>query len=300
MSAVAVPTRIDADFAKILSNYPAHTQLPADLRLFLQALNGGSTTGKNTPCCMQVCHAFNLSGLPVPSGNFRPGDPKRVAAEIPLHSGRYYLLAVDEMVNYLSRRFGEPLVLDQRISSRLSRAKSATVGDVRALTEPIRGLEGVITFGNAHIELWNRGNIVQDTGAAAMDFNWVWSRDPVRFWRIGTDGGERLGPIEAMMLDGWWDVFDGNQYHYFIDGKKSKVWYTKTRPAGPRAAVPRGAPNSGDLTVEPIFKLVMDWDPAGGGATRETFTFNFADPVRLVGTSNRYAQLRATKMFVAA
>ena len=109
---------INADFGKILANYPANNQLPPALQKLIDALNKPYLPKKpNTPCCLQVCHAFNKSGIIVPSGNFRPGDPKRVAAEIPLGSGVYYLMAVDEMINYLSRTFGGPVVLGAARSS---------------------------------------------------------------------------------------------------------------------------------------------------------------------------------------
>jgi hypothetical protein len=42
----------------------------------------------------------------------------------------------------------------------------------------------------------------------------------------------------------------------------------------------------------------MDWDPADGGATRETFAFNLMLPTVMAGRSNRYGPLMARKMFV--
>jgi hypothetical protein len=281
---------INADFGKLLANYPAHNQLPPALQKTIDDLNKPYLPKKpNTPCCLQVCHAFNKSGIKVPSGNFRPGDPKRVAAQIPLGSGVYYLMAVDEMINYLSRTFGDPIVLGA--------ARSASNADVAALTAIVRGLEGVMTFGNGHIELWNRYNIVQDSGAMVMNAGWVWSQKPVRFWRIGSSVATSFSGTDFMRFNGWWDVNDGEQYYYYIDVKSRKVTYTKAKPANSGTKNMNVRLNIGDITIVGR-DIVFDWDPAGGGATRETFTFNFANPTTMNGRSNRYGNLLAKKMFV--
>jgi hypothetical protein len=282
---------IKADFGQILANYPANNQLPPALQKTIDDLNKPYLPEKpNTSCCLQVCHAFNKSGIKVPSGNFRPGDPKRVAVQIPPGSGVYYLMAVDEMINYLST-FGDPIVLGA--------APSASNANVAALTAVVRGLEGVMTFGNGHIELWNRYNIVQDSGAMVMDPGWVWSKKHlVRFWRIGS------GPVatafagtDFMSFDGWWDVNDGEQYYYYIDVKTRKVTYTKAKPANSATKNMNVCLNIGDITVVG-HDIVFDWDPADGGATRETFTVDFSDPTTMKGRSNRYGNLLAKKMFV--
>ena len=45
----------------------------------------------------------------------------------------------------------------------------ASKADVSALTAMFQGIEGVMTFGNGDIELWNRYDIVQGSGAMVMD-----------------------------------------------------------------------------------------------------------------------------------
>ena len=281
---------IKADFARILANYPAHTQLPPALQKKIDDLNKPYLPKKpNTSCCLQVCHAFNQSGITIPSGNFRPGEPKRVAEQIPYGSGVYYLMAVDEMINYLTRTFGDPIVLGA--------AKSASSADVAALTAMVRGIEGVMTFGNGHIELWNRYNIVQDTGAMVMDAGWVWGQKPVRFWRIGYSVATPFSGVDVLRFNGWWDVNDGEQYYYYIDVKTRKVTYTKAKPASSLTKNMNVRLNIGDITVAGQ-EIVFDWDPADGGATRETFTYDFGDPTTMRGRSNRYGDLVAKKMFV--
>lgn len=281
---------INADFEKILANYPANNQLPPALQKTIDDLNKPYLPNKpNTSCCLQVCHAFNKAGIRVPSGNFRPGDPKRVAAQIPFGSGVYYLMAVDEMIYYMSRTFGDPIVLGA--------ARSASTADVAEFTAVVRGLEGVMTFGNGHIELWNRYNIVQDSGAMVMDAGWVWGQKPVRFWRIGSSVATPFSGIDFMRFDGWWDVNDGEQYYYYIDVKSRKVTYTKARPANSATKNMNVRLNIGDITIVGP-DIVFDWDPADGGATRETFTFDFGDPTTMKGRSNRYGNLLAKKMFL--
>jgi len=283
---------IQADFATILANYPAHTQLPPVLQKKIDDLNRPFLPKTpNTSCCLQICHAFNKSGIRVPSGNFRPLDRDRAAAEIPEKSGIFYLMAVDEMIRYLSSHFGEPVVLGE--------ARSASKADVSALTESVQGMEGVMTFGNGHIELWNRYNIVQDSGAMVMDAGWVWGQKPVRFWRIGSNSATAFSGIDFMRFDGWWDVNDGQQYYYYIDVKSKKVGYTRTQPANSTAKILNVRLNSGDITVAGAgAEIVFDWDPADGGATREIFTFDVTDPATMKGRSNRYGNLVAKKMFL--
>lgn len=281
---------INVDFATILANYPANNQLPPALQKLIDDLNKPYLPKKpNTSCCLQVCHAFNKSGIRVPSGNFRPGDPKRVAEEIPRKSGVYYLMAVDEMINYMSGAFGPPIVLGA--------ARSTSRADVAALTAMVQGLEGVMTFGNGHIELWNKYNIVQDSGAMVMDAGWVWSKKPIRFWRIGSSSATAFSGTDSLRFAGWWDVNDGQQYYYYIDGKSGKVSYTKARPANSTIKNMNVHLNSGDTTIAGT-NIIFDWDPADGGATRETFTFDASEPTTMKGRSNRYGDLLAKKMFV--
>jgi hypothetical protein len=286
----AEKVHINADFEKILANYPANNQLPPALQQKIDALNKPYFPHTpNTSCCLQVCHAFNKTGIRIPSGNFRPGEPERVAEQIPFGSGVYYLMAVNEMINYLSRTFGDPIVLGA--------AHSASDADIADFTAPVRGLEGVMTFGNGHIELWNRYNIVQDSGAMIMSAKWVWSQKPVRFWRIGSSAvATPLSGSDATRFDGWWDINDGEQYYYYIDATSRKVTYTKGKPANSATKNMNVRLNIGDITMV-SGDLVFDWDPADGGATRETFTLDSSDPTTMKGRSNRYGNLLAKKMF---
>jgi hypothetical protein len=97
-------------------------------------------------------------------------------------------------------------------------------------------------------------------------------------------------------LQGWWQVDDGNTYYYFFDAR-SQVRYTKTAPARGSQAMQQGL-NDGRVTVSGVAAdtVVIDWNPADGGSTRETFK-RVGGRNEMSGTSNRYAPLYAKKMF---
>ena len=130
-----------------------------------------------------------------------------------------------------------------------------------------------------------------------MDAGWVWGQKPVRFWRIGSGVATPFSGIDFMRFNGWWDVNDGEQYYYYIDVKTRKVTYTKAKPANSATKNMNVRLNIGDITIV-RHDIVFDWDPADGGATRETFTFDFGDQTTMKGRSNRYGMLLAKKMFV--
>lgn len=94
-------------------------------------------------------------------------------------------------------------------------------------------------------------------------------------------------------LQGWWSVRDGTQYYYFF-GAGGCVQYIKTKPMG-MAAPPPHPLNSGNFCIGPSGAVVIDWNPADGGATRETFSNARPGCSQMNGTSNRYAPLVADK-----
>lgn len=109
---------------------------------------------------------------------------------------------------------------------------------------------------------------------------------------LGTDTAR---PVPTW-LQGWWQVEDGFTYFYYF-GKQHVVHYTKTRPR--LTSQPAQTPlNKGSVSISTApDRVVIDWNPADGGATRETFTpspSSGSDTMR--GVSNRYAPLLANKM----
>jgi hypothetical protein len=273
------------DFGKLLASYPMNSNLPPHLARALADLKKSSPA--STSCCMQLCEALNKAGIKVPGKkSFRPGVPQRVAMEIPLHSGAFYLLAVDEMINFL-KTFAEPRLI-RSVATR-------TPGNAQAITKSIQGLEGILTFGNDHIEFWNKVHVVQDRGPSAMSPDFLWGSPQIRFWQIGAARPMlAMPPFLAQNLRGWWKVNDGRDYYYFFG--KDTVVYTLRAPKTAKEQAPKVPANMADLTLVG-WNLELDWDPSGFGATRETFTFEPFSLTTMKGVSNRFDRLTATKMF---
>jgi hypothetical protein len=71
--------------------------------------------------------------------------------------------------------------------------------------------------------------------------------------------------------------------------------YTRNKPNSKLAPM-KVALNQGVYTVSRAGVLIIDWNPADGGATRETFSDARQGNMKLRGTSNRYAPLVAAKI----
>jgi hypothetical protein len=98
----------------------------------------------------------------------------------------------------------------------------------------------------------------------------------------------------AQWMQGWWSVWDGNQYYYYFDACGS-VQYTKVKPIG-KMAPPAKPLNQGSFKFPQSNTLVIDWNPADNGATKETFSDARVGCTQMNGTSNRYSPLVAKRM----
>jgi hypothetical protein len=102
---------IPVSFEKIRSVYP--------FRITKEGTFGGKLANPDlrkvmdrnpgTPCCVQVSHALNMAGFPITPGyrgQWRRPDPQEIDGVI-----YYFILAVNEMENYITDRFdtGEQL-----------------------------------------------------------------------------------------------------------------------------------------------------------------------------------------------
>lgn len=135
---------------------------------------------------------------------------------------------------------------------------------------------------------WEHSEISRKTGwrvALEADFRTLASK-----WA----SGRTAGPAVPQWVTGWWTVYDGNSYYYYFSDQ-ALVTYTKIRPANAKAAPPKSPLNEGKVTMT-AQGLVIDWNPADGGATKETFTRAGASERDMNGVSNRYAPLSAKKM----
>jgi hypothetical protein len=95
-------------------------------------------------------------------------------------------------------------------------------------------------------------------------------------------------------LLGWWTVWDGNAYYYHF-APNGLVRYTKTTPAM-KTAPPSNPLNTGRYRYSDNGVLVLEWNPADGGVTKETFYNAFPNVTKMNATSNRYSPLVATRM----
>jgi len=207
----------------------------------------------------------------------------------------YYLLAVDELEQYLAGRYGR--------GEEIKKSASGAVQSTAQMKAHINGKQGILVFRNAgaghHTELWDRTHILQDGhavsgGGAVMNEANIFGQPRVLFWETSLESaGLRAVPS---WLPGWWKVFDGNTYYYYFSDQHL-VTYTKVEPKNITQPPVKTPLNEGTVTVTGSTQLILDWNPADGGETKETFTFPPAGIVTTMnGVSNRYSPLVATKM----
>jgi hypothetical protein len=270
-------------FSTLEAAYPKHNALPPPVQDYLDLLNKGIPEGKpkNTPCCLQISHALNATGQKILSRSFR-----RDNAPI---AGNYYIQAVDELEHYLIGRYGRTEDIRKD-----SAGKTRTEAQMKHYLE---GMQGILLFRNtgagAHTELWDGKNIIQKAGApGGMNEQYIFGQPRILFWQV-TDGTDP-SPV-ASWLPGWWSVYDGKQYYYYFSDQHG-VTYTKVAPSNVSAPPVNSPMNEGTVTMTE-HGLVIDWNPADGGATKETFTrVGWTSETEMNGVSNRYAPLFAKKM----
>ena len=282
---MAALSKIRVNFDTLKAHYPTYKTLPQPLQNFMDGLN--KIAPGNTPCCVQISHALNNVGQRIPPSSFR-----RANSQI---GSYYYILAVDELEQYLSGLYG-----------RGEEIKTAPSGKVRSTAEMkqyLKDKQGILLFRSAgaghHTELWDKTHIIQDGGAvssggAIMNEANIFGQARVLFWEV-TQEKEGLNPVPGW-LRGWWKVYDGNMYYYYFSDQHV-VTYTKAEPKNVVAPPVKQPLNEGAVTVsQEATTVAIDWNPADGGETKETFTRQPASSESMNGVSNRYAPLVATKM----
>jgi hypothetical protein len=275
---------VRVNFETLKSSYPTYKTLPKELQTFMNDLN--KVTPGNTPCALQVSHALNKAGVVIPPRSFR-----RANAKI---GSYYYLLAVDELEQYLASVFG-----------RGEEIKKAS-GKTRSLAEMktyLKGKRGILVFRNAgaghHTELWEDTHILQDGhavsgGGAVMNEANIFGQPRVLFWPTNPESAG-LTPVPSW-LRGWWKVWDGNTYYYYFTDQHV-VTYVKSPPTSLSLPPHKMPLNEGAVTIsQNATRVVIDWNPADGGITKETFTRQASSTARMDGVSSRYSPLVATKM----
>lgn len=303
--------RIRAKFDTLKSKYPTYNLLPKSLQDFMDRLNKEipahvDAQGKeipaykphNTPCCVQVSHALNLAGQKLPPHSFR-----RLNSQI---GPFYYILAVDELEEYLAGVHGR--------GENIKRAPSGKVRSMDEMKQYIDGKQGILVFRDAppsaglHTELWDKTHILQDGMSpppapdgkkAGMSQTHIFGAAKVWFWEVSEES-PGLIPVPNW-LQGWWNVYDGNTYYYYFSAEHV-VTYTNAnaKPAHLDSPPVKNPMNEGDVTItfdaQYTATIELDWNPADGGATIETFRNVITSRDGMNGTSNRYAPLYAKKM----
>ena len=164
---------IPANFQVMKENYPRRRPPPVgglnipELKTFMDHTPG-------TPCCVQVSHALNKAGILVDQrSNRRRTSPIRFGA-----TTYYYLLAVDEMADFLKRKHGdgEEVSLDAN-GHRLLPA---------AIKARLNGRYGILVFRDRgygfHVELWDNQHILQRD----MNEHALFTQPRLLFWDVGT------------------------------------------------------------------------------------------------------------------
>ena len=283
---MAATGKIRVKFDTLKAHYPTYKTLPSLLQKFMDGLN--KITPGNTPCCVQISHALNKVGQQIPASGYRRANSKIEST--------YYILAVDELEQYLSGRYGR--------GEEIKKTPSGKVRSTAEMKQYLNDKQGILLFRNAgaghHTELWDKTHIVQDGnavsgGGAIMNEANIFGQPRVLFWEV-TEEAAGLNPVPGW-LPGWWHVTDGNTYYYYFSDQHV-VTYTKVEPKNVTVPPVKTPLNEGTVTISPSApEIVIDWNPADGGATKESFTREpSTSESRMRGVSNRYAPLWATKM----
>ena len=126
----------------------------------------------------------------------------------------------------------------------------------------------------------------------------IWNDKKIMFWPVqGSTEFVAGAGLPAKML-GWWKVTDPNTYYYYFE-TDNIVFYTKTAPKRSTEVPQKTGINYGKVLLLPTSPLSfrIDWNPADGGSTVETFSeVASGSTPRMLGTSNRYGNLTATKL----
>ena len=110
----------------------------------------------------------------------------------------------------------------------------------------------------------------------------------------GAEDRGSTGDDDLSWLYGWWTVYDTNYYYYYF-APKGSVQYVETKPTS-KSPSPSAPLNRGTYSWTSTGILIIDWNPSGGGSTRETFYNAKQGVTAMNATSNRYSPLYAKKI----
>jgi hypothetical protein len=166
---------IPASINILSSQYPRRDQKdPAKYKYVDKVMQGLP----GTPCCVQMSHALNMCGIPVPQGSYRRNPNPKLTID-----GRHcsYLLATDELEDFLQTYCGEP----ETINRDLNHTRS-----VEEIKGYIKNRPGLLIFRYSnprlpapqgqfeHTELWDGTRILQRD----MNEQFLFARPRVLMW----------------------------------------------------------------------------------------------------------------------
>jgi hypothetical protein len=153
---------IPAPFATLQAFYPMRP-LSGELKQFMDGLGPG-----NTPCCVQVSHALNMAGEKIPNTYNYAKQRGRTPAPIQVNGiSNFYLLAVDELEQWLTQKYGAGL--NVRALAGLPNAPRGNLiqrkKDMEQMKAYLSKDKGILLFrtpgAGLHTELWDGDQILQ-------------------------------------------------------------------------------------------------------------------------------------------
>ena len=239
-----------------------------------------SPMGHSTSCCMQASLSFNAAGAPIPKAGSRDRD------NTTLNGGKNYILAVNEFRAFLTYRYGPT---DQ----------------FNDFSE-IKGMTGVVIFGDGHIELFDGDNILQSAkglaahnrnGGAVMSGGFLNKNRPWWFWETTGDGAATASTLPEWLV-GWWTIYDGNYYYYYFF-RDGFVVYIEQKP-NTKWIPPKTIGNRGVVAKnDAVHGFKVTWGVLKGETvpTIEDFTpLGWTSQTEMNAVSNKYSPIYARKL----
>jgi type VI secretion system (T6SS) effector Tae4 (amidase) len=150
------------------------------LKTFMDGLGPG-----NTPCCVQVSHALNMAGQKIPQTYDYAKQRGRSPSPIQVNgSTNYYLLAVDELEQWLTQKYGAGLNVRALAGLKITPSSDPTQRrkDMDQMKAYLSGDKGILLFRSAgaglHTEIWDGKQILQRD----MDETNLFSQARVLMW----------------------------------------------------------------------------------------------------------------------
>ena len=166
---------IPLSFDQFIKNYYKWDSLPKVLSDYMATIPG-------TSCCVQISHAFNMSGNDRVriTETFPHQRSNRSNAKLTIDGEDYFLiLAVDEMENYLTDKWGKGESIHVNENQ-----KRRSVQEMKTYLQNRRGI--VVfrgpAFADWHAEPWNGKTNVQGT---LMNIDACFMKPRVLFWNLG-------------------------------------------------------------------------------------------------------------------